>query len=130
MKKYSRHHCHCRRSHQLLLPSIALLFRQSLHWQTSVHCIWDFWHPHLDVLQPVLQEQFKLCNIHVQVHKLESSSLYLCCHDSQQSTHAVLGVVHQYRLFSPFSKWLPNNLLFLRANLIHFFLEANCIEFF
>jgi len=68
--------------------------------------------------------------MHAQVQELKSSSLYLCCHDSQQSTHGVLGVVHHYRLLSPFSKWLPNNLLFLRANLINLFLEANCIELF
>jgi len=103
-------------------PNIALLFRQSLHWQTSVNCIWDFWHPH--------PHMFKLCNIHAQVQKLESSSLYLCCYDSQQSIHGVLGLVHQYRLFSPFSNWLLDNLLFLRADLIHLFSEANCIEFF
>jgi len=43
------------------------------------------------MLQLVLQEQFKLCNIHVQVRKLESSTLYLCCHDSQQSFMMLWG---------------------------------------
>jgi len=64
------------------------------------------------MLQQTLQEQFKLCSIHVQVQKLEASTLYLCCHDSQQSFYDVLGVVHQYRLLSPFSKWLLDNWLF------------------
>jgi len=122
MKKYSRHHCHCRRSHQLFLPQYSTSF-QTILTLTNIGEL------HLRLLTST-STYVKLCNIHAQVQKLESSSLYLCCYDSQQSIHGVLGLVHQYRLFSPFSNWLLDNLLFLRADLIHLFSEANCIEFF
>jgi len=42
--------------------------------------------------------------------------------------HKVLGVVHQYRLLSPFSNWLPDSLLFLCANLTHIFVGSNLLK--
>jgi len=109
-------------------PNIALLFRQSLHWHTLVHCIWDFWHPH--ILMCCSRSYRSSLNSAIYMLRCRSLSHPLYTYAAMILNNGVLGVVHQYRLFSSFSKWLPNNLLFLRAHLIHLFLEANCIEFF
>jgi len=101
-------------------PNIALLFRQSLHWQTTA---------------------FETSDIHIHIC-LNSAIYMLRCRSLSHPLYIYAamilnnppmvfwGCIHIGCMFSPFSNWLLDNLLFLRANLIHLFLEANCIEFF